>query len=63
MSYYRTCPRCGAHLDPGEICTDCREDEKALASAANTGEGMVENVLTDVISASSLYETKEVCQA
>ncbi len=25
MSYYRTCSRCGAHLDPGEIC-NCRED-------------------------------------
>lgn len=22
MSYYRTCPDCGAHLDPGEPC-DC----------------------------------------
>ena len=22
MSYYRTCPNCGAHLDPGEPC-DC----------------------------------------
>ena len=22
MSYYRTCPHCGAHLDPGEVC-DC----------------------------------------
>ncbi len=22
MSYYKTCPRCGAHLDPGEVC-DC----------------------------------------
>lgn len=22
MSYYTTCPRCGAHLDPGETC-DC----------------------------------------
>lgn len=20
--YYRTCPKCGAHLDPGEVC-DC----------------------------------------
>lgn len=20
MSYYRTCPYCGAHLDPGESC-------------------------------------------
>lgn len=23
MPYYRTCPHCGAHLDPGESC-DCR---------------------------------------
>ncbi len=22
MSYYRVCPHCGAHLDPGEPC-DC----------------------------------------
>lgn len=22
MSYYKTCPHCGAHLDPGEVC-DC----------------------------------------
>lgn len=26
MSYYRTCPLCGAHLDPGESC-DCVERE------------------------------------
>ena len=24
MSYYITCPDCGAHLDPGERC-NCRE--------------------------------------
>ena len=24
MSYYRTCPVCGAHLDPGEKC-DCEK--------------------------------------
>ena len=23
MSIYRTCPHCGAHLDPGERC-DCQ---------------------------------------
>ena len=23
MAYYRVCPDCGAHLDPGEKC-DCR---------------------------------------
>ena len=21
MAYFNTCPRCGAHLDPGERCT------------------------------------------
>lgn len=32
MAYYRTCPECGANLDPGEICADCAKkrgnDEK-----------------------------------
>ena len=28
MSYYSTCPDCGAHLDPGEQC-DCRTYEIA----------------------------------
>ena len=26
MEYYRTCPDCGAALDPGEVC-DCQRDE------------------------------------
>lgn len=26
MAYYRTCPDCGAHLDPGERC-DCHDEE------------------------------------
>ena len=26
MSYYRTCPYCGAHLDSGERC-DCQEEQ------------------------------------
>lgn len=29
MSIYRTCPHCGAALDPGEVCEDCAEKEKA----------------------------------
>ncbi len=28
MSYYNVCPRCGAHLDPGEPC-DCMAAEGA----------------------------------
>lgn len=26
MPYYKTCPECGAHLDPGEKC-DCQEEK------------------------------------
>lgn len=26
MAYYRICQRCGAALDPGEICEDCRSE-------------------------------------
>ncbi|MCI8827545.1 MAG: hypothetical protein HFE98_01680 [Ruminiclostridium sp.] len=51
MSYFKVCPHCGAHLDPGEVC-DCRDNEEAPASAANAGEGKVEKGLTDQISTS-----------
>ncbi len=51
MSYYRTCPYCGAHLDPGETC-DCKE--KTAVSAANTDGGMVEHV-DHAVSASILH--------
>ena len=27
MAYYKVCPNCGAHLDPGESC-DCESEEK-----------------------------------
>lgn len=36
MTYYRTCPLCGAHLDPGERC-DCQEKEKDRPGAVNAG--------------------------
>ena len=28
MAYYKTCPNCGAHLDPQERC-DCAEKEES----------------------------------
>ena len=40
MSYFRTCPHCGANLDPGEKC-DCREKD-AVLGAANTQDGKTE---------------------
>lgn len=35
MSYYRTCPDCGAHLDPGETC-DCKDAEGARVTGTDT---------------------------
>ena len=61
MSYYRTCPHCGAHLDPGESC-DCDKKETALGVSSTQG-GMVEAGLQAQISASSLPESKEESQA
>lgn len=51
MSYYKVCPHCGAHLDPGEACTDCRE-EKTAASAPNADDGKVEQNLNETDSTS-----------
>lgn len=58
MSYYRTCSRCGAHLDPGEVC-DCR-DEKTLASAANTDGGRGEQNLTTVSTSNDTREKEDL---
>lgn len=27
MPYFKVCPTCGAHLDPGETCDDCRTEK------------------------------------
>lgn len=45
MSFYRTCPRCGANLDPGEHC-DCQQEkmymrvrfEKIMKTDPKTGQ-------------------------
>ena len=36
MSYYRTCPDCGAHLDPGERC-DCKDEKDRPMLPASNG--------------------------
>ena len=38
MAYYRECPTCGAHLDPGERCMECAEKTKER-SAGEDGAG------------------------
>ena len=52
VSYYRTCPFCGANLDPGEVC-ECKEE--AALGAGNTGDGRVEQI-DDAVSASHYTE-------
>ncbi len=42
MSFYRTCPHCGAHLDPGEVCdcwglTDTLQEARSLFPECFTG--------------------------
>ena len=68
MSYYKTCPYCGAHLDPGEKC-DCpaqiAEDailkdvrlaiEKSAPSGADTGGGKAENIASTVTLRDMIY--------
>ena len=58
MSYYTTCPDCGAHLDPGEVC-ECKR-ETAL-DATNTGDGTAEQI-DEAVSASIVTENKEDCK-
>ena len=44
MAYYRRCPTCGAALDPGEVCEDCREQEKAAADDSSIDDGKAEQI-------------------
>lgn len=38
--YFRIC-ECGAFLDPGEICEECRQKESAATRAGTSGSGNV----------------------
>ena len=58
MSYYKICSRCGANLDPGEVC-DCKEE--AAPGATNTRDGKAEQIDT-AVSASIVTESKEDCK-
>lgn len=69
MSFYKTCPLCGASLDPGEIC-DCQESQAHEKSAAkrkrcsryaNTGSSRERNSYQAVYPA-SLAESEAHCQ-
>lgn len=40
--YYHIC-ECGAFLDPGEICEECRQKERAATRAGTSGSGNANN--------------------
>ncbi len=42
-TYFRECPICGARLDPGETCTDCK-DKAEQAETASTRQSKPERV-------------------
>lgn len=60
MPYYKTCPSCGACLDPGERC-DC-QNEEAAPGATNTQSGKVESEINRPTSTSILPDSEEDCQ-
>lgn len=59
MSYYHTCPICGAHLDPGEVC-DCQNKRGAAPGVANTQSGKADKTGKRAVeSASIISENQE----
>lgn len=60
MAFYRTCPFCGAALDPGERC-DCQKKESLLGCAnIRGGKAKVNGKPTFA----TIVQSKEgVCQA
>ncbi len=57
MSYFKLCPRCGAALDPEEIC-DCVK-ENAAQGVTSTPDGKVESEMDHRLSASSINQIQE----
>ncbi len=39
MPYWRECPRCGCHLDPGEVC-DCEKEGPATKAGGVEKKGI-----------------------
>lgn len=63
MAYYHPCPGCGANLDPGEICEDCRKaKEKGALPAAKQVEHLRNHSpkrITEVVYHESLRSSRE----
>ncbi len=44
MSVYRSCPYCGANLDPGERC-DCKEEAAPVMATPRAAENITTNII------------------
>lgn len=68
MSYYRTCPICGAALDPGEVCGDCRdanregttsEQRDTALGATNTQSGKADKTVEKAVESASIISENQ----
>lgn len=48
MSYYRVCPWCGAHLDPGELC-DCKKAPPPVTQTPGAADDTMEIEITFIM--------------
>lgn len=53
MGYFRECPDCGAHLDPGERC-NCNEEEDDKCRKENA---ITVSTFSEVIFADTIHAT------
>ena len=47
MSQYRTCPNCGSHLDPGEVC-DCAKNKELIEKDSEAERARQEAIRAEV---------------
>lgn len=53
MGYFRECPDCGAHLDPGERCEcdkeedyECRKENATIRATSKSTDSFARSALT-----------------
>ena len=59
MSYYKTCTRCGAHLDAGERC-DCRSHHRTAPEIAKPTQRTPDDILAAAMYSALTDENKRL---
>ena len=61
MSYYTTCPKCGASLDPGEKCTcDSNSFIDLLSVLHRNDDKFLNTILTYAVELEKIKERKKI---